>query len=117
MIRTNIHLISFIKKKCVAKQCLSCPSCSQQLKSRQALAAIFGIFSRDDLVFSSLLKVYLCLFVYVLSFRYFKKSFQLSFRYLYKSLSGSFFNCLSRNSFPFAGPSFREMAISFKYAI
>lgn len=44
MIRTNIHLISFIKKKCVAKQCLSCPSCSQQLKSRQAIAAIFGIF-------------------------------------------------------------------------
>ena len=115
MIRTNIHLISFIKKKCVAKQCLSCPSCSQQYFSFSYFHLVF--FSRDDLVFSSLLKVYLCLFVYVLSFRHFKKSFQLSFRYLYKSLSGFFFNCLSRNSLPFAGPSFREMAISFKYAI
>ena len=52
MIRTNIHLISFIKKKCVAKQCLSCPSCSQQLKSRQALAAIFGIFFQEKTLFS-----------------------------------------------------------------
>lgn len=41
MIRTNIHLISFIKKKCVAKQCLSCPSCSQQYFSFSYFHLVF----------------------------------------------------------------------------
>ena len=41
MIRTNIHLISFIKKKCVAKQCLSCPSCPQQYFSFSYFHLVF----------------------------------------------------------------------------
>ena len=50
MIRTNIHLISFIKKKCVAKQCLSCPSCSQQYFSFSYFHLVF--FFQEMTLFS-----------------------------------------------------------------
>ena len=49
MIRTNIHLISFIKKKCVAKQCLSYPSCSQQYFS---LSYFHLVFCQEMTLFS-----------------------------------------------------------------